>query len=99
MLLQQITVVGHATVEKEYHEAFLAEASQLVALNRQEKGCIQSFVLQHMSDANQFILQEIWANKDAWTAHLQKKHVSDFVEKSNTMGKGFQLHKFQQCDI
>ncbi len=99
MLSQEITIIGYATVEDEYKEIFLAQAGQMVALNRREPGCIQSIVLQDMTDNNKFVLHEVWKNREAWTTHLQQKHIADFIEQSSITGKDFQLHKFQQYDM
>ncbi len=96
---EQITIIGYATVEEEFREIFLAQAGQLVSYNRREIGCIQSLVLQDMTQPNRFILHEIWANKEAWTLHLQQKHIAEFIEKVSATGRDFQLEKFQQLDI
>ena len=48
--------------------------SELIALTRQEEGCIQYDLLQSLDDENQLTFQEDWASADDLKRHSTSAH-------------------------
>ncbi|MCL4782028.1 MAG: antibiotic biosynthesis monooxygenase [Bryobacterales bacterium] len=71
----------------------------LVGSTRQEAGCLLYDLHRDETDPSQFLFYEIWANRQAWEAHMASPHLKAFkpVVEEN-LAEPFQIWQLRQIE-
>ncbi len=70
-------------VAPEHRAAFIAAARDNAEQSRQEPGCRQFDVAQHVEDPDRFHLYEVYASVDDFAAHQQTAHYARWRDAVN----------------
>lgn len=76
--IKKFVVVVTQTVQAGYYTEMKNFMIDLAKKVRAEKGCLQFDLVQDIKNENNFIIYEIWENKDAWENHLQTTHINEY---------------------
>lgn len=60
------------------HAGFMHAAAQLIAVTRQEAGCISYDLQRSVTDPQVFVFLERWSTRDAFDQHLASSRVEAF---------------------
>ncbi|MFV0344796.1 MAG: putative quinol monooxygenase [Bacteroidales bacterium] len=60
-------------------ETMLIEAKKLIALTRNEQGCIVYELLSNNENKHVYMFHEVWASEEDWKRHMESAHLVHFL--------------------
>jgi len=95
-----IAISARITVAPEFAEEFVKAASFIVPLTRKEAGCNYYAFGRDIEDANIILICEEWATEAALVDHLKSPHITEFLQKTQSMKLlGFDVKKYRVSSV
>lgn len=77
----------------------MTAAREAVRLTKLETGCFEYELQQDLTDANSFLMYEIWTSETALAAHFKEPHLREFVQlTADFLTEPIKLRRFQRID-
>ena len=73
-----VAVVVEENIKKGQIGAFAEYMREMIALTKQEKGCI-AYDFYKSVDSEKCVMVEIWEDKESLDAHLESEHFKKFI--------------------
>ncbi|WP_299803454.1 putative quinol monooxygenase [uncultured Shewanella sp.] len=86
-----LTIVANITAHADKVEKVKAELLKLIAITRNEQGCLQYDLHQDNDNPAHFTFYENWASRELLQAHMNAQHLKDYVAATEGMVKELTL--------
>ncbi|MFT6925289.1 MAG: quinol monooxygenase YgiN [Psychromonas sp.] len=80
--MNTLTIVANIIAKEDKIDLIKTELIKLIDITLAEKGCLNYDLHQDNENPAHFVFYEKWATRELWQAHMDGKHLQDFV--SNT---------------
>ena len=74
-----VAVVVEEKVKEGQTEAFVEYMREMIALTKEEDGCIAYDLYEAIDGSGKVVMVEIWASKEALDKHMQSEHFKNFI--------------------
>ncbi|ABZ77592.1 Antibiotic biosynthesis monooxygenase [Shewanella halifaxensis HAW-EB4] len=92
-LTSQLSIVANITAHTDKVEQVKAELIKLIAITREEEGCLQYDLHQDNDNPAHFTFYENWASRTLWQAHMNAPHLKDYVAATEGIVEAFTLNE------
>lgn len=92
-LIIMATIKAKPSAEKLVEKELL----KLIEPTLKEKGCIQYDLHKDNNEPNVFVFYEQWESRDLWQAHMNSKHLSDYMQNTQDAVAEFTLKEMTVC--
>ncbi|MFT6928514.1 MAG: quinol monooxygenase YgiN [Psychromonas sp.] len=82
--MSTLTIVANIIAKADQVDLIKSELLKLIEITLAEAGCVNYDLHQDNENPAHFVFYEKWETRDLWQAHMDGKHLQDFV--SNTKG-------------
>ncbi len=93
MTNKQLTIVARVLAKEEKRELVKTELLKLIAITREEEGCINYDLHQDNENENLFLFYENWASKELWQKHMNNDHLVAYLKATDGAVEDFQLNE------
>ena len=76
----QLTIVARILAKDEKRELVKSELFKLIAVTREEKGCINYDLHQDIENPNLFLFHENWESRKLWQMHMENPHITEYIK-------------------
>lgn len=76
--MAKLTIVANLLAYEDKVDLVKAELEKLVAITRQEAGCVQYDLHQDNADPSHFMFFEVWETRDLWQDHIKAPHIAAY---------------------
>ena len=91
-----LTIVAKSTIAPAKREQFIAQVQELIALSRQEAGCLGYDLCQDSDNPNVLAFIEQWQDTAAIKAHRQSAHFKKIVPLLDGLREGAEINIYQK---
>ncbi|WKN45456.1 putative quinol monooxygenase [Tunicatimonas pelagia] len=77
----QKIVLASVTLKETTEAAFYDETVELVALSREESGCLSFNIQRKADEPYTLVIHEVFTNEDAFKQHLEKPYVTSWFKR------------------
>ncbi|MCR9197693.1 MAG: antibiotic biosynthesis monooxygenase [Planctomycetaceae bacterium] len=91
--MPKLTIVANIIVKSEHIDTVKAELEKLIPITRAEEGCLQYDLHQDNEDPAHFLFYENWDSRGLWQAHMNNRHLKDYMAATDGMVENFTLHE------
>ena len=86
-------------IAKENKKDFIEkEIQKLSPITRKESGCLNYNLFIDNKNPNRFVLEENWESYDAWQAHMNNAHMTNYSEVTKDAVESWELIELTQID-
>jgi quinol monooxygenase YgiN len=95
-----IAISARITVAPDFIDAYLKASSLILAPTRKEAGCNFYAFGRDIEDANVVLISEEWISEQALLNHLGSPHITEFLQKTQTMKLlGVEVKKYKVSSV
>ena len=91
--MPKLTLVAHITARADRIDLVKTELEKLIAPTRGEDGCVQYDLHQDNEHPAHFMFFENWDSRELWQAHMNSRHLQDFLAATEGAVADFTLHE------
>ncbi len=91
--MPKLTIVAHITAMPDKIALVKAELEKLVPVTRAEKGCLDYDLHQDNENPAHFMFYENWESRALWQAHMNARHLKEYVAATEGAIAEFSLHE------
>ena len=88
-----LTIIVNIKAKADKIDFVKAEVLKIIDETRAEKGCVQYNFHQDNENPAHFLFYEIWESDELLQAHLNSKHIVDYLAATNGAIEDFSLNK------
>lgn len=93
-----LTIVANITAKADQVELVRSELEKLIAITRQEKGCINYDLHQNNERPEHFLFYENWVSRELWQAHMGNQHLKDYMLATEGAVEEFLVNEMTKLD-
>jgi len=90
---KQLTIVAHIYAHPRHRDLVKSELIKLIAITREEEGCINYDLHQDNENENLFLFYENWASRELWQRHMDNDHLKKYLEATEGAVEKFTLNE------
>lgn len=94
--MSDLIIIAIAQAKPGYEAALVQAQSELVALVRQQPGCIRYELNESLEQPGQVVFVERWRDRAAWESHMRGPHMDAFRTQAGSMIGAFNLLQMKQ---
>ncbi|MFG0289728.1 MAG: putative quinol monooxygenase [Rhodopirellula sp. JB044] len=91
--MPQLTITANITAKPDQIDLVKAELHKVVAPTRAEEGCVRYDFHEDNDNPAHFFFYETWESRDLWQAHMNSKHLQDFVAATEGALEELKIHE------
>jgi len=91
-----LTILANIHAKKDKADLVRAELEKLIALTRQEEGCLQYDLHQDNENPAHFMFYETWENRALWQAHMNAPHLAAYMNATDGAVATFTLNEMEK---
>lgn len=80
-----IAISAKITISPDFADAYVKAALAIIPSTRKEAGCNYYAFGRDIEDSNVVLISEEWTSEQALRDHLKSPHITDFLEKTQSM--------------
>jgi quinol monooxygenase YgiN len=80
-----IAISARITISPDFADAYAKAALAIIPATRKEAGCNYYAFGRDIEDSNVVLISEEWTSEQALRDHLKSPHITDFLEKTQSM--------------
>jgi len=80
---EQLTIVARILAKEEKRDLVKSELLKLIAITREEQGCINYDLHQDNENPNLFLFHENWESYELWQKHMANAHLAEYVKATS----------------
>ena len=89
----KLTIVARILAKAEKRELVKQELLNLIAITRQEEGCINYDLHQDNTNENLFLFYENWTSRELWQKHINNTHIAAYRKATEGAVEEFTLNE------
>ena len=97
--MNKLTIVANITAHADKVDLVKSELEKLIEITRSEPGCIQYDLHQDNDNPAHFLFYENWESRDLWQAHMNAKHLQDYMLATEGAVANFTLNEMHQVTV
>ena len=78
--MSKLTIVANIVANEDKIDLVKAELIKLIAITKEEEGCINYDLHQDNEKPSHFLFYENWESRELWLAHMENKHLVDYMK-------------------
>lgn len=78
--MTKLTIVANIKAKVDKIELVKAQLIKLIAVTRNEEGCINYDLHQDNASPAHFMFYENWATRELWQAHMENEHLKEYMK-------------------
>jgi quinol monooxygenase YgiN len=90
---EKLTIIAKIEAKPESLNEVKSAILKLIEPTRNEKGCLQYDLHQDHEKAELFMLVENWESQVLWEAHMQSRHLQEFIKESEGLLIDLRVHQ------
>lgn len=94
--MSDLIIIAIAQAKPGYEAALVKAQSELIAIVRQQPGCIRYELNESLEQPGQVVFVERWRDRAAWESHMRGPHMDAFRAKAGSMIGAFDLLQMKQ---
>lgn len=91
--MSKLTIVANIKAKADCVDLVQAELQKLVEITRAEAGCINYDLHQDNNNPAHFMFYENWESRDQWQAHMNIRHLQEYVAATQGAVEEFTLNE------
>jgi len=96
--MPKLTIVADIQANTEQVQLVRAELEKLIAITREEAGCIQYDLHRDNADPAHFLFYETWESRELWQTHMNAPHLAAYMQATEGAVKAFTLFEMSRID-
>ncbi len=89
----QLTIVAKILAKESHRDLVKKELVKLIAITREEEGCINYDLHQDNENHNLFLFYENWSSRELWQQHMSNTHLQAYMKATNGAVEEFTLNE------
>ena len=91
--MPHLTIVASITAEADKIDLVKSELEKLIAITREEAGCVQYDLHQNNDNPAHFLFFENWESRELWQDHMGNTHLQEYLAATDGAVANFELHE------
>ncbi|WP_394131941.1 putative quinol monooxygenase [Shewanella maritima] len=94
--MSKLTIIANIIAKQDNIEHVKAELIKLIAITRQEQGCINYDLHQDNENPAHFTFYENWTSRELWQTHMNNQHLANYMAATDGCVEQFTLNEMKQ---
>ncbi|MCU7797194.1 MAG: antibiotic biosynthesis monooxygenase [Candidatus Thiodiazotropha sp. (ex Myrtea spinifera)] len=91
--MAKLTIIANITVKTDNVNLVKTELEKLIDITRDEAGCLQYDLHRDNENPAHFLFYEHWESRELWQAHMDNKHLQDYLAATDGAVDEFTLNE------